>query len=536
MTRVFGIRFDLPVKSTQREVKNVKPLLPEALRIRLVLLSASSPASNAESSARKKGRFLMERSKRSDATHTWFRLGIVVGVGIAVLLLVNSWSDYVFRSRRVAVDWLRRQIAQQVTTLDRGFQAADGHTRLGLNALLDASLRRSEGGLAWIQIRDIRGTVLAHPGGDPDLEFPPESIKAGFEDRHPLFKISTAGGPPMVVAAFPIRLPAVLSPVVFQRTVAGSRSKPERGHATGVIEAASPVKDTPTIWSLNRDLIINAAGVLALLASLGGMGLSYVNGKRVELQLEIAREVQLDMLPSAQPAAEQFELAADWRTAELVGGDFFDVFGVSRSGCAFVIGDVSGKDIPAALLTGVLHGAVRSSTWTHSAADHEEASLCINRLLYERASRERFASMFWSYFDEETQLLHYVNAGHCPPLLFRSGTSEPVRLTKGGPVLGLLPGAQYEQGVERLEPGDLVVLYSDGVVETANAEGDEFGEGRLVEATERAIRGTSLQIRDSILGYLDGFSAKCRLVDDQTLLVVRFQGAGVVGRSLGVAA
>jgi len=221
-----------------------------------------------------------------------------------------------------------------------------------------------------------------------------------------------------------------------------------------------------------------------------------------------------------------------------VGGDFFDVFGVPGNGCAFVIGDVSGKDLPAALLTGVLHGAVRSSTWTHSTADHEEASRCMNRLLYEQASRERFASMFWSYFDQEAQSLHYVNAGHCPPLLFRAGASAPVRLTKGGPVLGLLPGARYEQGVERLEPGDLVVLYSDGVVETTNSEGDEFGEDRLAEATERAICGTSLEIRDSILGCLREFSGRGRLVDDQTLLVARFQGirAARQSRQLSVAA
>ena len=103
-----------------------------------------------------------------------------------------------------------------------------------------------------------------------------------------------------------------------------------------------------------------------------------------------------------------------------------------------IFGDVSGKDIPAAMLTGVIHGAVRSSSWTRSAAEHNDATGQLNRLLYERASRERSVSMVWSYFDPETELLHYVNAGHPAPLLFRASGHgpSPVLLSEGGPVLG----------------------------------------------------------------------------------------------------
>src|SRR5205823_10931271 len=101
-----------------------------------------------------------------------------------------SWSDYMFRARRDAVNRLRRQIAQQVTTLERDIQAHDDQRRLRLDVLLDAALRRSEGGLAWIQIRAVQGTVLAHAGDSPDLRFPLASIEAGFQHRHPVFKVT----------------------------------------------------------------------------------------------------------------------------------------------------------------------------------------------------------------------------------------------------------------------------------------------------------------------------------------------------------
>jgi len=196
-------------------------------------------------------------------------------------------------------------------------------------------------------------------------------------------------------------------------------------------------------------------------------------------------------------------------------------------GAAFVLGDVSGKSIPAALLMGVIHGAVRSSSWTESRWHHEEATRQINRLLWERASRERFASMFWSYFDPKKGLLRYVNAGHFPPLLFQKGKRAPVRLSDGGPVLGLLPGVRFQQGAVRFEPGDVLVMYSDGVVEAANGAAELFGVDRLEAAVESGPDQTADRIRAQILAALLAFTGDGPLDDDRTLVVIRYQDAAV---------
>lgn len=208
--------------------------------------------------------------------------------------------------------------------------------------------------------------------------------------------------------------------------------------------------------------MVNCSAALALLMSLTVMSVrfrSYVQGKQLEKQVEIARQVQQDLFPSPQQLPKHFQLAAECLPASGVGGDFYDVFRVNGRGAAFVLGGVAGKGIPAALLMGVIHGAVRSASWTASPRQHEAATGQINRLLWERAAQERFATMFWSYFDPETRLLRYVNAGHCPPLLFRAGAFTPVSLSEGGPVLGLL-NARFQQGTVALQPGDVLVLFS----------------------------------------------------------------------------
>jgi sigma-B regulation protein RsbU (phosphoserine phosphatase) len=153
--------------------------------------------------------------------------------------------------------------------------------------------------------------------------------------------------------------------------------------------------------------------------------------------------------------------------------------------------------------------------------------LQINRLLCEHASRERFASMFWAYFDPHRQELRYVNAGHCPPVLFPLRGSAPFRLTEGGPVLGLLPDARYVQDAVRMEPGDVLVLYSDGLVESVNSSGEPFGEERLETAVARHLGRSAEEIRDGVLAALKAFAGRTPADDDCTLVVACYQGAGV---------
>jgi sigma-B regulation protein RsbU (phosphoserine phosphatase) len=296
-----------------------------------------------------------------------------------------------------------------------------------------------------------------------------------------------------------------------------------------VVEIATPlvVRDASVIWPIRRNLLINCTGALALLAAVVAAGVgfrSYVRGKRLELQLEIARQVQSELLPSRTEAWEPVRLATVYRPAEQVSGDFYDVFRASDGRIAIVMGDVSGKGVPAALVMGVIHGAVRSSEWPESASAHERESGQLNLLLCENASGSRYASMFWCYYEPRTRLLCYVNAGHWPPLLVgdRGHGPEIARLDAGGPVLGILPAARYEQARCEVRPGDVLVLYSDGLTEATSPAGEEYGESRLRELLATVGAGGPDDIRDAILASASAFLGPAPPRDDVTLVVAKF--------------
>jgi len=288
--------------------------------------------------------------------------------------------------------------------------------------------------------------------------------------------------------------------------------------------------DPAVFWPIRRNLFINCSGALALLVTVAIAGLgfrSYAHGKYLDEQLEIARQVQSELLPPLTEKYAGVQLSTEYTPAEQVGGDFYDVFGLKDERLALVMGDVSGKGVPAALLMGVIHGAVRSSLWSESSAQQESESRQLNRLLCERSAGERYASMFWSYYDPRLHSLSYVNAGHCAPLLARKSKSsgnkiEISRLHVGGPVLGVLPDARYEQATLEVSSGNLLVMFSDGLVEATNSTGEEYGEGHLRELLAVVIEKSADEIRRAILASLASFAGGEGLRDDLTILVAKF--------------
>jgi sigma-B regulation protein RsbU (phosphoserine phosphatase) len=207
-----------------------------------------------------------------------------------------------------------------------------------------------------------------------------------------------------------------------------------------------------------------------------------------------------------------------------VGGDFYDVFSGDDGKVAIVLGDVSGKGLPASVVVGVLLGAVRASDWMSGTAEHEASSERLSELIRTRTALERFASLFWSYYEPETQTLWYINAGHPPPLLVQrdaAGEAGILLLEEGGPVLGVVPGAAYRQGHVSAHPGDLLVVYSDGVVEATNADGEQFDEERLREVIRQNSGRSPVEIRDLVLEQVHQFLGDQRAQDDLTLVVGR---------------
>jgi phosphoserine phosphatase RsbU/P len=275
------------------------------------------------------------------------------------------------------------------------------------------------------------------------------------------------------------------------------------------------------------ELVFSSAAALGLVASMVLLYFRlphYVNGKRLEQQTELARQVQMDLLPPAKFSVQNLEFAAECVPAWQVGGDFYDVFSGDDGKVAIVLGDVSGKGLPASVVVGLLLGAVRASDWMSGTAEHEASSGRLSELIRTRTALERFASLFWSYYEPETQSLRYINAGHPPPILVKrnaAGETEIVLLEEGGPVLGVVPGAAYRQGHVSAHPGDLLVVFSDGVVEATNGGGEQFEEERLYEVIRQNSGRPPVEIRDLVLEQVHRFLGDQRAQDDLTLVVGR---------------
>ena len=241
--------------------------------------------------------------------------------------------------------------------------------------------------------------------------------------------------------------------------------------------------------------------------------------RRIEEQLAIAREMQQALLPQPDKDLPYVRACSQNLPCHEVGGDYFDYFDLDEGRLCFVLGDVAGKGISAALLAAVVQGIFSTQTFLDSPLDMIVSNL--NRNLSKRGTGNRFVTSFFGILDAEGNCT-YVNAGHNPPLLVHAdGMME--ELTEGGMVLGLFAGAPYKSGTVRLRPEDHLVLFTDGVIEALNAAGEEFGQERLCALLRANARSKApdllARLRESVLS----FSANVPQHDDITIMVLGFQ-------------
>jgi len=241
---------------------------------------------------------------------------------------------------------------------------------------------------------------------------------------------------------------------------------------------------------------------------------------RIERDLLVAAQIQQALLPTGSFETSFVDLAASSVPCRTVGGDFFDYLDLGARGFGFGLGDVAGKGAPAALLA----AAVQSNFIAQApvSADPADTLTRVNNALLRRAIEARFATMFHGVVDVDGNL-SYCNGGQEPPLVLarNDGISW---LEEGGPVLGLLPGATYAFDRVKLEPGDLVVICSDGVTEARNAAGEEFGRERLIEAMAGCHGTKPDSALERLFGAVRKFSQGTPQGDDITGLVLRYRG------------
>jgi sigma-B regulation protein RsbU (phosphoserine phosphatase) len=234
-----------------------------------------------------------------------------------------------------------------------------------------------------------------------------------------------------------------------------------------------------------------------------------------EQELQRAREIQQSLLPKEIPQLAGFEIAAAWRPARAVSGDYFDVLALGEDKVGLCIADVVGKGVSAALLMANVQAAVRA----FAGESQRPADLCtkVNRLLCENIATGKFVTFFYGLLDRESRTLRYCNAGHLSPVLVSSGQFSA--LQESGAVLGVFPDWKYEENLVELEPGDRVVLFTDGVSEASDAEGQEFGETRVGEVALLSSAAPAAAMISSIMNAASSFCGS-QFHDDATVLAV----------------
>ncbi len=243
----------------------------------------------------------------------------------------------------------------------------------------------------------------------------------------------------------------------------------------------------------------------------------YNLGLRKQAQeYEEAREIQEKLLPKQIPQAPGLEISGSWRPARIVGGDYFDVFKLGESSLALCIGDVSGKGMPAALLMCNLQAVVKALATENTSP--KELVEKVNRVMWRNTNEDKFITLFYALVNVEYKTVQFTNAGHNAPILTRQDGTQ-VRLEEGGLIVGAFQESAYGQGEIELRPGDRLVMFTDGVSEAVDENGQEFGEKRLVEASLRARQLSAKALHNSILDLVTEF-CDGEFDDDATVLVV----------------
>jgi sigma-B regulation protein RsbU (phosphoserine phosphatase) len=300
---------------------------------------------------------------------------------------------------------------------------------------------------------------------------------------------------------------------------------PGRGRLMGVM-ALGPKKSeepyTPSDVRMLQSVATQTGLALEVTELAESLAQEATQRERMQREIEIAREVQERLFPQEMPSIPGITIAGACRPAHAVGGDYYDVISLGDELLGLAIGDVSGKGISAALLMASLRASLRGMT-LYGSGDLAQMMQKVNRLVYEASASNRYATFFFAVYDTAAKDLRFVNAGHNPPIIVRrhsNQTLEILKLEAGGPVIGLLPHISYTEASIKLERGDLVLMYTDGISEAMNPDDEEWGERRMTDAAKTAHDKPAPEVLSSVFRDADAFINGAVQHDDMTVLVM----------------
>lgn len=300
------------------------------------------------------------------------------------------------------------------------------------------------------------------------------------------------------------------------------------GQIVGVIQLLNKA-GAPQFTKDDEDFLNKLSGHMAMALEKARLHREIVEKQRLEKEMALARQIQRSLLPEGPPVVPGYELAVLNEPCFEVGGDYYDFLNLGPQTLLLVIADVEGKGVSSALVMSNLQATLRALVMhLHSL---EVLALSLNEMIYNDTKSEKFLSIFLGLVDTRRSGLHYINAGHVPPILISGQTGEYKLLEEGGTVIGLFPRSEYSRGAATLTPGDILVCCTDGILEAMDPQEEEYGNDRLAACVAKHRSKSAQVIVESVLADVNDFSRGGTHIDDKVLMVMKvtkqgFESAG----------
>ncbi len=300
------------------------------------------------------------------------------------------------------------------------------------------------------------------------------------------------------------------------------------GDIVGVIQLLNKITG-PRFSNEDQEFLSKLSGHMAMALENARLHREVVEKQRLEKELALARGIQRSLLPEAPPVVPGYDIAVMNEPCFEVGGDYYDFLNLGPQSLLLVVADVEGKGVSSALVMSNLQATLRALVMhLHSL---EVLTLSLNEMICNDTKSQKFLSMFLGLVDTRRNGLHYINAGHVPPILIDGETGKYQPLEDGGTVIGLFLATEYQRGSAKLKAGDILVCCTDGILEANNETDDEFGTERLAASVFQHRQKPAQELVDAVLADVNAFSVRGNHVDDKVLMVLKVTGSGTVAAS-----
>ncbi len=300
------------------------------------------------------------------------------------------------------------------------------------------------------------------------------------------------------------------------RTLLVAPVKDRDGRIVGVLELLN--KPEPGFTRDDVELIDGISVHAALALDNARLHRDSLERQRMDRELTLAHSIQRGLFPESPPVLPEFDIAIRHQSSRHVGGDYYDFMTLDASTQLFVVADVEGKGVASALVMSNLQATLHAvATHVHSL---EGMMYHVNEGIRISTRGEKYMTLFLGLIDVPRRKLHYVNAGHLPPMIV-SAAGELEYLREGGMVVGLMPQVRYRRGHVQLHPGDVVLAFTDGITEASNRQDEQFGAERLARAAAARVSLSAQQIVDGLFEEVSAFAAGGVQQDDKVLMAIK---------------